>query len=100
EEYFLQIVNKDNILFALLRLRIKGEEAFIRELHVYGKSTALGKRGKIQHRGLGKKLMKKAEEIVKKTEIKKLKVISGVGVREYYRKIGYKLEKEYMTKSI
>ena len=37
---------------------------------------------------------------VKKTGIKKLSVISGVGVREYYRKLGYKLERTYMTKKL
>lgn len=98
EEYFLQFVNESNILFGLLRLRVKGKEAFVRELHVYGKSVALGEKGEIQHRGLGKALMKKAEEIVKKAGIKKLSVISGVGVREYYRKLGYKLENEYMVR--
>jgi len=103
-EYFLQIVNKDNILFGLLRLRIIGnknnKKAFVRELHVYGKSLALGEKSNesIQHRGLGKKLMKEAEKITRKEKIKKLFVISGVGVRQYYKKLGYKLEKSYMTK--
>ncbi len=101
DEYFLQIINKNNILFGLLRLRInQNKTAFIRELHVYGKATALGKKGKIQHRGLGKKLMKKAEEIVRKEKIKKLKVISGVGVRQYYKKLHYRLEKQYMMKNL
>jgi elongator complex protein 3 len=102
EEFFLQIVNKDNILFALSRLRISGSKALIRELHVYGKTLPLGKKSKesFQHKGLGKLLMKHAEEIVKKSGIRKLAVISGVGVREYYRKLGYRLEKEYMTKTI
>ena len=45
--------------------------------------------------------MAKAEKIVK-TEInfKKIAVISGIGVREYYRKLGYKLENEYMVKKL
>mgnify|MGYP001596981205 CR=1 FL=1 len=42
--------------------------------------------------------MREAENIVRKEGIKKLKVISGVGVRQYYKKLGYKLENEYMTK--
>jgi elongator complex protein 3 len=50
---------------------------------------------------LGKKLLKKAEQIVKKNNIKKLKIISGVGVREYYKKLGYKLDKQgYMEKEL
>jgi len=106
KEYFLQIVNKDNILFGLLRLRINKSRAFVRELHIYGKTLAIGEQDKdsYQHKGLGKWLMKKAEEITKKElrkeKIKKLYVISGVGVREYYKKLGYDLEGEYMIKGL
>ncbi len=102
EEYFLQFINKDNILFGLLRLRIVEGKAFIRELHIYGKALGIGKRSRksIQHKGFGKKLMRKAEEIVKRKQIKEIKVISGVGVREYYKKLGYKLEKQHMVKKI
>jgi elongator complex protein 3 len=101
-EYFLEIVNEKDILFGLCRLRIDGKEGIIRELHVYGKSLKLGEKGMIaQHKGFGKMLMKKAEEIAKKNNIRKLKIISGIGVREYYKLLGYKLEKEkgnYMVK--
>jgi len=104
EEYFLEFVNKNNILFGLCRLRVVDENAFIRELHVYGQALALGEKGRGfgQHLGLGKKLLKKAEEIVIKNKINKLNIISGVGVREYYRKLGYRLdtEKIYMTKNL
>jgi len=95
KEYFLEIVNKNDILFGLLRLRIKNNEAMIRELHVYGKSMKLKEKGKIsQHKGLGRWLMKEAEKIAQKKGCKKIRVISGVGVREYYRKLGYVLESE------
>jgi elongator complex protein 3 len=101
-EYFLEFVNKKNILFGLCRLRIVNDLAIIRELHVYGQALALGEKGKNfgQHRGLGKKLIKEVEKIVKKNKIDKLKIISGVGVRPYYKKIGYKLDKNktYMEK--
>ncbi|MEM0465615.1 MAG: tRNA uridine(34) 5-carboxymethylaminomethyl modification radical SAM/GNAT enzyme Elp3 [Candidatus Pacearchaeota archaeon] len=104
EEYFLEFINKDNILFGLLRLRIFDNNAIIREVHVYGKSLAIGEKAKFlgQHSGLGKKLIFKAEEICKKNNIKLLKVISGVGVREYYKKLGYNLDKKgiYMEKTI
>ncbi len=108
QEYFLEIVNKDDVLFGLLRLRIfdsKSKIAFVRELHVYGQSLNLGEKGKIsQHKGFGKMLMKKAEEIAKEKDCKDIKVISGVGVREYYRKLGYELDNsesgEYMVKEL
>lgn len=99
KEYFLEIVNKNNILFGLLRLRIFGDKAIIRELHVYGQSLRLGEEGKLgQHTGLGKWLMNEAEKIVKKNKLKRVSVISGVGVREYYKKLGYELEETYMVK--
>ncbi len=106
DEYFLEIVNKQDILFALLRLRInkksKNNKAIIRELHVYGRATNLGEKGKIQHKGLGKQLLGEAEKITKKNKIKELKIISGVGVREYYKKLGYKLDEKgvYMEKNL
>src|SRR3989344_82074 len=62
DEYFLEFVNKDNILFGLCRLRITKKEnkkiAFIRELHIYGKAEEIGEKSEtgIQHKGLGKKL--------------------------------------------
>jgi elongator complex protein 3 len=105
-EYFLEIINRNNILFALCRLRIRGlygkQYGAIRELHVYGPSLPIGqKRNNIevsQHKGLGKKLVKKAEEIAKKHGIKELEVIAGVGVREYFYKQGYKLKGYYVSK--
>lgn len=108
KEHFLEIVNKQNVLFGLLRLRIygKGESkrAIIRELHVYGPALNLGEKGKIsQHIGLGKWLISEAEKIVSKNKLDKVSVISGVGVREYYRKLGYILEKnelELMSKNL
>ena len=61
--------------------------------------TTLRKEGKIsQHKGIGKLLMKKAEGITKEKGINKLSVISGIGVREYYKKLGYNLKGNYMVK--
>ena len=76
------------------------DAALIRELHTYGEMAPLGQTGKIQHLGLGKKLLAEAEKIVKQQKIKRIAVISGIGVREYYRKLGYKLEQSYMVKKI
>ncbi len=103
-EYFLEFINKDNILFGLLRLRIEKDYAIVREIHIYGQALKIGEKAKRvgQHSGLGKKLMLKAEEISEKNGKKLIKVISGVGVREYYRKLGYKLDKNkvYMDKEL
>jgi len=108
-EYFISYESPNKrILYGFLRLRINENNddliykelndcAFIRELHVYGKIIGhFEKKGSVQHMGFGKKLMKEAEKITKKRGIKKIAIISGVGVREYYEKIGYKLSKNYM----
>ena len=78
----------------------KFNNAIIRELHIYGQAIALGEKslGSQQHKGLGKLLMEKAEEIAKQNGMKKIYVISGIGVREYYRNLGYELEGDYMVK--
>ncbi|MBI2004300.1 tRNA uridine(34) 5-carboxymethylaminomethyl modification radical SAM/GNAT enzyme Elp3 [Candidatus Pacearchaeota archaeon] len=81
----------------------KLKTAIIRELHVYGQALNLGKKGfESQHIGLGKRLMQKAEEICIGKKIKSIKVISGVGVREYYKKLGYALDDGgvYMVKDL
>ena len=101
KEIFLSIEDEQRKnLYSILRLRInKDYTAFIRELHTYGVSEKIKDVGNVQHKGLGKLLMKEAEKIVKENKIKKLSIISGVGVREYYRKLGYKLENYYMIKT-
>jgi len=72
----------------------------IREVHTYGQLVPIIEKGLApQHRGLGKKLIKQAEKIAKKEfGLKEISVISGVGARGYYRKLGYKLKNTYMAK--
>ncbi|MCL6501013.1 MAG: tRNA uridine(34) 5-carboxymethylaminomethyl modification radical SAM/GNAT enzyme Elp3 [Candidatus Pacearchaeota archaeon] len=103
-EFFLEVVNKDDIIFGLVRLRVpdKSNVLLVRELHVYGPAVEIGKKSKevAQHKGIGKWLMSEAEKIAHDMKCKKIKVISGVGVREYYKSLGYKLEDSYMTKEV
>jgi len=76
--------------------------AIIREIHTYGKLTDISKKDKNspQHIGLGKKLVLEAERIARdEFGMKKIAVISGVGVRNYYRKNGYRLRDTYMVKN-
>lgn len=107
KEFFLEVVNSDDVLFGLLRLRFPKNFilpelescAIVRELHVYGQALNLHEKGKnSQHTGLGKMLMAEAEKIARDAGYKKLAVISGVGVREYYKKLGYNLVGSYMVK--
>ncbi|MFO7966869.1 MAG: tRNA uridine(34) 5-carboxymethylaminomethyl modification radical SAM/GNAT enzyme Elp3 [Archaeoglobaceae archaeon] len=110
EEYFISYeVPQNGSLAGFIRLRFPYEPfidalkdaALVRELHVYGKSLPIGSRdeGAFQHRSIGKNLLARAEEIAKQ-EYDKIAVISGVGVRDYYRKLGYHKSQEYMVKKI
>lgn len=81
----------------------------IRELHVYGQTVGVGvnftttnhSNNKIQHLGLGRNLMSAAEDIAcDKFGAQKLLVISAVGTRGYYKKIGYSLYGPYMSKDL
>ena len=113
KEIFLEFVSPDKKkLYAILRLRVPSKKVFlpflknsliIREVHTFGQSIGLNKKDSkfVQHKGLGKKLIKEAEHIAKKEfRAKKIAVISGIGVRKYYRKLGYRLKNTYMVKSL
>ncbi len=100
---------KNDILLGFCRLRfpsqslrkeITGKSALVRELHVYGTQAEFGKKGSVQHKGIGKQLLQKAEKIAKTYYKNKIVVISGVGVRGYFRKQGYKKQGPYMVKLI
>jgi len=121
-EYFMSFESPDQkTLYAFIRLRFPSDDgknqlpilhntAIIRELHTYGPPAPLnsirrmgGLNSKFtQHKGLGKRLLRQAEKIAKSAGYDKIAVISGVGVREYYRKLEYKLETKwgYMIKNI
>lgn len=105
QEYFISADSRDNkTLFGFCRLRIDDTSpiapAIIRELHVYGELVAVGQKKKVQHSGLGKELLSAAERLSKAADIKKIAIISGVGVRGYYKKLGYKMEGNYVVKNL
>jgi elongator complex protein 3 len=76
--------------------------ALIRELHVYSNLNSVGDNieGSLQHKGFGKQLVAKAEEIAANNGYRRIAIISGTGVRGYYRKLGYELIDTYMIKDI
>ncbi len=111
KEIFLSFEDvKNDKLIALLRLRLPKNPflselknaTLIREVHVYGRQLAIGKRvkGEMQHLGWGTLLMTEAEKISREYRFKKISVIAGIGTREYYRKKGYKLRGTYMLKAL
>ncbi|ATU08362.1 tRNA uridine(34) 5-carboxymethylaminomethyl modification radical SAM/GNAT enzyme Elp3 [Methanohalophilus portucalensis] len=110
QEHFLSFEDvSQDILIGFLRLRFPNKphrpeldnSALVRELHVYGSMVVVGGSAKDhdwQHRGYGLRLISEAENMAKDAGFEKLSIISGIGVREYYRKLGYVLEGPYMTK--
>ncbi len=113
KEVFLSYEDKDESIYGFLRLRkpsldahrdeVGQDSCIVRELHIYGKSLKIGEKeeNEIQHSGLGKNLMREAEKISKEEfDAKKLLVISAVGTREYYQKLGYSLYGPYMSKTL
>jgi ELP3 family radical SAM enzyme/protein acetyltransferase len=116
-EYFISL-NTENMvdgqskLIGFLRLRICEKNCeqikelkncgLVRELHIYGKVKKVGNKSDTftQHKGYGKMLLKKAEELTKSHNLNKIAIISGIGVRNYYEKNGYMLENTYMIKKL
>lgn len=66
-------------------------EAMIREVHVYGRVEKLQHAGinNAQHRGLGTQLVNRACELASRAGYQRINVISAVGTRGYYRKLGF-----------
>jgi len=117
KEFFIEKIDTKKKCLGFIRLRFPSylfspkhkplftvlkDSAIIRELHVYGKAMEIGESNikATQHKGLGEELLGEAEETAKKAGIQKIAIISGVGVRNYYRKFGYTLKDTYMTKPI
>lgn len=84
---------------------LAGNTAMIRELHVYGQVRPTGvvndtATGSAQHLGIGRTLLQMAEAEAYTAGFNQIAVISGIGVRDYYRKNGYELRGSYMMKPL
>ncbi|MBI5635633.1 GNAT family N-acetyltransferase [Candidatus Micrarchaeota archaeon] len=111
KEFFIQLVDDANLLAGFCRLRFPRETyrpeldsttAGVRELRVFGTQVPVDEKIEkaAQHKGLGKKLLAKAEEIAGENGFEKLAVTSGVGAREYYKKLGFKQTGAYVVKRL
>lgn len=91
----------ENRIVGFLRLRLD-RNATIRELKVFGSLVPISEHSDraVQHRGFGERLLEIAEGIGADRGYERIRVTSGVGVREYYRKNGYRLERPYMVKEM
>ena len=87
--------NKNMTIFNILRNR-----GLIRELHIYGDTTAVNSftNNGCQHTGIGKGLLKYAERKTMENGLYGIVVISGEGVKEYYEKRGYREVDTFMVK--
>jgi len=120
-EHFISIEDfEKDLLIGFCRLRFPGnapgsrpaddpmraeleDAALVRELHVYGGEVAVGEDSgdDHQHRGYGRELLGKAEELAADAGYGKLSVISGIGARQYYReKLNYYQDGPYVSKRL
>ncbi len=109
-ELFISAEDFDKeVLIGYIRVRIPSEEAhrpevhgaaLVRELHVYGQMIPVGRRSTkdFQHRGWGRKLLAEAELEAAKLSTEKILITSGLGVKQYYVKQGYRHYGPYMAK--
>jgi len=99
-EHFLEFVTRDDRIAGFARVALPAERArdpelagraLLRELHVYGASLPLGRRSgdAAQHAGLGRALVLAAARLARGAGFAELAVISAVGTRAYYRRLGF-----------
>ena len=101
KEYFVSFEDADqDILVGFSRLRIPSENAhrsemtgsaIIRELRTLSQQVPISERKdtSLQHRGFGEALIERCKEITAENGKERMLVMSGVGAREYYRKLGF-----------
>jgi ELP3 family radical SAM enzyme/protein acetyltransferase len=111
-EFFLSAESYDKrIIYGFVRLRLDHAQgkafpeldgcALIREVHVYGDLTKVGKEGQhVQHRGIGRTLVGRAEQLAREHNYIKIAVIAAEGNKEYYKKLGFHDDAAYMVKNI
>ncbi|WP_251342935.1 tRNA uridine(34) 5-carboxymethylaminomethyl modification radical SAM/GNAT enzyme Elp3 [Haloplanus halophilus] len=111
-EHFLSFEDPEaDLLIGFCRLRFPNDPvrrelddaALVRELHVYGSEAGIREEGEgdWQHRGYGRRLLARAEELAAEAGYDKVSVISGIGVRRYYRdKLGYHQDGPYVSKDL
>ena len=85
-----------------LQIRALDRAALVREIHVYGRAQELGTRDhdRTQHRGLGTRLLRQAEDLARGAGYTRLTVIASVGTREWYAQRGYQIQDSYMVKEL
>jgi len=91
------------VLVGYVRLRLDSNGATVRELKVLGRIVPIHEapQDRWQHRGIGRRLMAESERIARdEFGSRRMRVTAGVGVRGYYRSLGYRLEHPYMVREL
>jgi len=111
-EDFIQAEDREaDALIGFVRLRVPdapfrpeldAETGMVRELHVYGRMVPVGERrgDAWQHRGWGERLMDAAEEKARELGMRKMVVMSALGTKQYYARLGYEKEGAYVSKHL
>jgi len=115
KEFFISAEDpENNVLLGYLRMRLPSAKAhrpevtaapsaIVRELHVYGPLVPVGKHSASawQHKGFGAELLSQAERIASADlGLEKLLVISALGTRRYYMRLGYERDGVYVSKRL
>ena len=112
KEVFLSYETDEGYIAGFIRLRKPSRKAhrndisdsgLVREIKVFGQAVPVGSNseGKWQHRGIGRDLLSEAERITRdEFRLDRINVISGIGVREYFKKLGYSRNGPYMSKNL
>jgi elongator complex protein 3 len=109
-EHFISLEAGESLI-GFTRLRYPGScfrdelagSALLRELHVYGSVVPIGREaagGQHQHRKAGNILLSEAEGKARDDGFEVISVMSGIGVRPYYRNRGYTRNGPYMQKRL
>jgi elongator complex protein 3 len=113
-EHFISFTTPDDRLAGFLRLSLPGSNspetgmpdltaaAIIREVHICGQSLPVGanEQGSAQHIGLGSRLIQSAQDIARENGFPRLAVISAIGTRRYYQRLGFQHGELYMFKDL
>lgn len=110
DEFFIRYVSGESLI-GFIRLRFPADpwreeiasSAFVRELHVYGSIVPISEKAgprEWQHRNFGDGLLKEAERTAREEGYDSVGIMSGIGVRPYYRKKGYRRSGPYMVKGL
>ena len=113
EEHFLSVEDPNGGLLSFARLRLPSGvstalrafpeldgAALLRELRTYGEAAPLGIEGRVQHRGLGEALLRRAEQLARRSGYARLAIITAPGIEPYYLRRGYLRTGSYLLKEL